>query len=151
LVSDDKSAAIGRLDGTLSYYDIATGKVIPAPKPEVAAIEPRYLQRGQTIKVKVIGKNLATATNLKTSDSRLVGKLLSEDSGRAEYVWAEITAPADLPPHSYDISIASTAGPSTAAKLHVDTLPQLSESEPNDTPASAPTVPINNGISLWGK
>src|SRR5213078_3945927 len=61
LVNEDKATAVGRLDGTINYYDIATGKIVPPPKPELATLEPRGIQRGQTIKVKITGKNLATA------------------------------------------------------------------------------------------
>src|SRR5258705_802075 len=84
LVNEDKAAAVGRLDGTINYYDIGTGKIVPPPKPELASLEPRGLQRGQTIKLKVIGKNLATSNAIKTSDPKLVAKLLSDDAGRAE-------------------------------------------------------------------
>src|SRR5207253_2384146 len=114
LVNEDKAAAVGRLDGAINYYDIATGKVVPPPKPELASIEPRGMQRGETIKIKLIGKNLATANAVKTSEPKLVAKLLGEDTGRADYLWAEITAPADLPPNSYDITIGSSGGTSNA-------------------------------------
>ncbi|HEV8608360.1 MAG TPA: c-type cytochrome domain-containing protein [Tepidisphaeraceae bacterium] len=154
LVSDDKAAAVGRLDGAINYYDIATGKIIPPPKPEITALEPRGMQRGQTIKLKITGKNLATATNIKTSEARLAGKLLPDDAGRADFLWAEITAPADLAPASYDISITTGGGTSTAQKLVVDTIPQIIETEPNDSPTAATAASAasgNVGVSFWGK
>src|SRR5205823_2995534 len=152
LVSDDKAAAVGRLDGAINYYDIATGKAIPPPKPELASLEPRGMQRGQTLKVKITGKNLATAKSIKTSDPRLVGKLLSEDEGRADYVYAELTAPADLPPNSYDITIGSTGGTSNPQKILVDTIPQVVEVEPNDSPTAATSASASAaGVSFWGK
>jgi hypothetical protein len=152
LVNEDKAAAVGRLDGAINYYDIGTGRIIPTPKPELASLEPRGMQRGLTIKIRITGKNLATASAVKTSDPRLVAKLLSDDAGRADYLWAEITAPADLLPNSYDVTVSSAGGASNAQKILVDTIPQIVESEPNDSPAAATSLSASaTGVSFWGK
>src|SRR5439155_21976438 len=85
---------------------------------------------------------------------RLVGKLLSEDEGRVDYVYAEFTAPADLPPNSYDITIGSAGGTSNAQKILVDTIPQVVEVEPNDSPTSTTSASAGanaSGVSCWGK
>jgi mono/diheme cytochrome c family protein len=152
LVNEDKAAAVGRLDGAINYYDIGTGKIVPPPKPELAALEPRGMQRGQTVKVKILGKNLATANSVKTSDAKLVAKLLSDDAGKADLLWAEITAAADLSPNSYDITVGSAGGASNAQKISIDTLPQIVETEPNDSPTAATSASASaSGVSFWGK
>src|SRR5262249_895092 len=55
---DGKAVVVGRLDGTMTYYDSHSGKDLPPPRPELIAIEPRGIERGQSVKVKLTGKNL---------------------------------------------------------------------------------------------
>src|SRR5262249_26335865 len=39
--ADDKTAVVGRLDGSMEFYEAGNGKPMPMPKPELARTEPR--------------------------------------------------------------------------------------------------------------
>ncbi|HEY1067562.1 MAG TPA: c-type cytochrome domain-containing protein, partial [Pirellulales bacterium] len=61
---DGKSLLVGRIDGSLAFYDPATGAkqadVNPMPpKPELSGVSIRGLQRGQTTTLKLTGKHLS--------------------------------------------------------------------------------------------
>jgi len=80
----------------MEYYDTKSGKVVPAPKPELVQTEPRGIQRGFEAKIKVQGSNLLSLTQLKLSNTKLSGELLSETAPKADEVWIRLTAEADL-------------------------------------------------------
>src|SRR5438552_8792036 len=48
---ENKALVVGRLDGTIEFYDAATGKSMPAANPELASAEPRGVQRGKETRV----------------------------------------------------------------------------------------------------
>lgn len=131
---DAKAVAVGRLDGGFQIYDATTGKVAMAPKPDLAALEPRGLQRGTTATLKLLGKNLA-------------GELKSEDPSikvrRIDESHAELTVPAERPPGEVELWLTGPGGDSTRAKVHVDVLPQVLETKGAVTTAALP-------VSFWG-
>ena len=88
--------ALGRLDGSLAYYDTATGKPAPAmvaaakPKnapakptmpvtPEITRLEPAGVQAGATTRVTVTGKNLAGLTEVKFGVAGLKAEIVKVD------------------------------------------------------------------------
>src|SRR5204863_2044568 len=54
-----------------------------------------------------------------------------------------------LPPGPIDLSVVGPSGESKPVKIHVDTLPQSAETEPNDSPGQA--TPVTLPVSVWGK
>ena len=77
-----KMIVAGRLDGSLGFYDAATGKVIPPSKPELTHLEPRGIQRGLTAKVKVSGNHLTGLSEVKFQNSKLTAEIVQDGSGR---------------------------------------------------------------------
>src|SRR5262249_10999122 len=75
LISHNKVAAAGRVDGTLQFYDVETGKVAPLPKPDLARLEPRAVQRGIDAKLKLDGAHLANLTQVKFSNPKITGEV----------------------------------------------------------------------------
>jgi len=130
----DKSVAVGRLDGGFQIYDAKTGKTAKAPKPEFSALEPRGLQCGTAAVFKLVGKNLAG--ELRSSDPAIKIR-------RIDDAHAEITAPAERAPGEIELWLHGAGGDSARTTLHLDTLPQVLETEGAVTPATLP-------VSFWG-
>jgi WD40 repeat protein len=150
-VSNDKALAVGRLDGTLAFYDIGTGKPIapPAPKPipktTLTGLEPRGVQRGQTVRMKLIGKDPADIKTVKTSAPKVTVTPLK---GQAV---VELAVAADAPLGAFDVSVTSAAGETQAQKFVVDDLPQVEAKRPNPSASQATvatTLPATFGGSF---
>jgi WD40 repeat protein len=141
-VSDDKMLLVGRLDGTVGFYDSKTAAEIPPPKPELTGIEPRGIQRGKTSTISLQGTHLANLTGATVSDGRLAAKVSAGSPS------IEVSCGADVAPGAYDLKVSSAGGESAAVKLFVDDLPQVSEREPNDSPASANEIVLP--ADVWG-
>lgn len=118
---------------------------IPAGKPEIFELEPRGMQRGVTMEIKLIGTNLIGLTEIKLSNPKLKGELIRENEWKTNTAWARITATADLPRNSYEISVKNTNAESSRLKLYVDDLPTVYESATNKMPA------LKLPISFWGR
>ncbi|HYV30652.1 MAG TPA: WD40 repeat domain-containing protein, partial [Candidatus Binatia bacterium] len=135
-----KSFAAGRLDGTVEFYEGEKGQHLPPPAPELQAIEPRGLQRGNSGRFKLTGKHLAGITNVVTSTPQLTAVLLPERK-KAEVI-VEVTAGAQLARGGYGLSLAGPGGESPKLKIFVDDLPQVFQAQAGNA-ASLP-------VSFWG-
>jgi hypothetical protein len=143
---EDKLAVVGRLDGSIQFYDATNGKVAPPPKPQLVRAEPRGIQRGTTEKIKLIGSNLVELTELKSHDSKLTGSLIESPKDDPNAAFISLTAAPDMPRGSYELSILGKRGESGRIKIHVDDLPQVYDS--ND--ALARTVNLDAlPVSFW--
>jgi WD40 repeat protein len=145
---DGKKLAVGRLDGTYALYDAASGQPVPVPKPELTAIEPRGLQRGATTRVKLTGKALRELAAVGFNHASLSGRIVAAGEENSAEAWAEITPAADLPPGAYELTVSNSGGTSGAVRVFIDDIPQVTESEPNDAPASATAAALP--ASFWG-
>jgi WD40 repeat protein len=145
-VSDNKGLAVGRLDGKIEFYDTTSGKVLPPPKPELTRVQPRGFQRGHSTRLKLTGSNLLGVTELKLHHAKLKGELSTPQGGTAANELAiTVTAEADLPRGSYEISVKGAGGESGRLKVHVDDLPQLQEGT-----SAATNIVANLPVSAWG-
>src|SRR5579862_159919 len=131
---DGKLVAVGRLDGSFQLYDATTGQPAAVPKPELAALEPRGIQRGGTNVFRLIGKN--TAGDLKSTDAAV--RIRRLDDARVE-----IGVPADRAPGELEFWLSGPGGESARVKLQVDTLPQVPKTDGTVTTAALPA-------SFWG-
>ena len=147
LGTDNKTLLVGRLDGSFAFYDDTNGQLIPPPKPELAALSPRGIQRGASTRVKLTGKNLLNASSVELNESKLQAKIFP-GGDRADEAWIEITLAADLPRGTYQVAVVNEGGKSGTLPIEVDDLPQLAETEANNSPKNAPAVPLPAGI--WG-
>jgi sugar lactone lactonase YvrE len=151
---------LGRLDGSLVSYDLASGKsteqdaekpaaVAPAKKPvapakpELIRLIPRGVQSGSATKVKVIGKHLQGLQSVKSGRLALNAKILSVNpEGTA--VELEVTAEQSLGRIPVEISLVTPAGETMKQKLYVDDLPQQAVNQAQAI--KLPALPVN----LWG-
>ncbi|MCI0536912.1 MAG: pre-peptidase C-terminal domain-containing protein [Verrucomicrobiales bacterium] len=141
---DDKTAAVGRLDGSLEFYEASNGKPMPMPKPELARAEPRGVQRSVATKIKLAGRNLFGLAEVKFSNDKLRGELLKEQSNSNE-TWISVKAASDLPRGSYELWLVSTNGESGKLKLHVDDVPQVASAKAVSGPQPLESLPV----SVW--
>ena len=162
------SVIVGRPDGSVDFFDAGSGAVKPPPpavKPEITAVEPRGIQLGATTRIKLAGKNLAEVTEAKAHQPTLKATLLPDPPPQADAVWVELSATKPLDPGGYNITVKSAGGESDRIKVYVEDLPQVAESEPNNTvntataltvtaapiTASPPTAPGTSvPVSFWG-
>ncbi|HKQ38741.1 MAG TPA: c-type cytochrome domain-containing protein, partial [Verrucomicrobiae bacterium] len=141
-LSQSKSLLVGRLDGSMEFYDVTSGKVVLPAKPELVRTEPRGIQRGVETRLKLIGSNLLTLKEIHLHNPKLTGALLKDPAPKAEEAWIQLSAAADLPRGPYEISVVGAGGESGTIKIHVDSLPQVSERETN----LIKSLPMN----IWG-
>jgi len=161
---DSKSIAVGRLDGTLGFYDLAGKNLVvataprrkskkmkavkpPSDKPEIARLQPRGMQRGTELTVKVIGVNLLGLTAVKSSNPKLSVTLTNEAMGTETEIWLKIKATADLPRGEYNISLTNEKGEGSPAKLYIGHLPHVYESETNKP---GTTRFVSWPLTYWG-
>jgi WD40 repeat protein len=154
-VRNGKAIGVGRLDGSFGIYDLdgkpvalaASANVVqarpPTGKPEITRIEPRGMQRGTALKIKIAGTNLDNLTNVILNNPKLSGRL--EPGADLTEAWITVKAAADLPQGAYDLSVANAGGESGKVKLEVGRLPHVFESQ-SDSAGSVLSLPV----TYWG-
>lgn len=139
-LSQSKTILVGRLDGSMEFYDATSGKVALPAKPALIRADPPGIQRGIETRIKLTGSNLFSLKEWKLHNPRLQGSLLADPKPKANEAWIQLTAADDLARGTYEISVIGPGGESGQLKIHVDSLPQIVERDKTDT------LPIN----LWG-
>jgi hypothetical protein len=139
---DDKLLLVGRLDGSVGYYDPASGAELPPPKPELASVEPAGIQIGQSVTLRLKGKHLSGINGASFSDPKLSAKVVDKAT-------LELTAAADLKPGTYELKVQGPGGQSGAVQLYVDDLPQVFGNGPNDSTERATIADLP--ADYWGK
>lgn len=153
MTMDRKLLIVGRLDGSVGYYQTADGKIAPPAPPGLAAIEPRGARSGAESPLKLRGKNLSAARAVKTNHPQLTAVIEPAPKGDGQSASAEqlairLTAGAEVPRGPYEIWLEGEGGSSAKLPLHIDDLPQIVEVEPNDFPAQATAGPAP--ADFWG-
>jgi WD40 repeat protein len=162
---DHAQLAVGRYDGALVFLDEATGKVQSEPLPEkpkpptIAKMIPNWSQRGRTIRVTFEGKHLEGATELTSSNPKIVGKLAASPKsapltlpsppggeGKGEGVQFDLTLPDDLSAGAYQLGLKSPVGPGNSLPFIVDLYPAVEEKEPNDSPRTGQKIGLPAAI-----
>jgi WD40 repeat protein len=144
-INENKAVAVGRLDGTFAFYNSESGEALAPPKPELARVEPRGLQRGITTKLKLVGKHLQNASAIKFSDTNLSANILNDPAPKPTELWIEVTSASTLTGSIHELSAVTPAGETAKQKLHIDDLPQLVETE-SASAQKLSTLPI----TIWG-
>ncbi|HEX3726566.1 MAG TPA: hypothetical protein VHV08_10005, partial [Pirellulales bacterium] len=153
LSPDGKQLAVGRLDGSLAYYDTTSGQLIPPPpppKPELASLSPRYAQSGSTNRLILSGKYLTGPVTVKTSHEKLLAKIVDQPEGSqvGQQLVVDVAPATELVRGRYEIWVAAPGGESAHQALFVDDLAQVAENEPNDALAQANAAAQGSGV--WG-
>jgi len=146
---------LGRLDGSLGAYELATGngetasvppatKTMPPGKPELLRFEPRGLQSGVTTRIKVYGKNLAGLQSVKSTHDGVRASIVSVSADGAMADLDIFTGKGVTITHA-DLSLVTPGGETIKQKLLVDDLPQIV------VPASPQSTVLEYlPINAWG-
>jgi len=114
---------------------------IPPGKPEIFQLEPRGIQRGIAVKIKIIGTNLVGLIELKLHNPQLKGELVNNPAPTSTEAWIKLTTTTNLARGAYEISVKNTNAESSKLQLYVDDLPQVYELAPTK-PKNASPAPI---------
>lgn len=162
--TDNKTIAIGRLDGSLGFYDLTGKKQMvaaaaakkskkmkaakpPSDKPDITRLQYHGMQRGTELTMKAIGANFLGLTAVKSSNPKLTVVLTNQAMATETETWLHVKAAADLPRGEYTIWLANEKGDGNAAKLYIGHLPHVFESE-NNKPGTIQFV--SWPLSYWG-
>ncbi len=126
-------------------YAAEAPKKMAAPKPTLERAEIRGLHRGVTSQVKLIGKDLAALTEIKSHSAEVKARLLTEPKPTATAAWAELTVSEKAARAPIEVSVLNAQGESARIKLHVDVLPQIVES--TNVVTSLTSLPVG----VWGE
>lgn len=151
---------LGRLDGTIQQYVVATGKPVAVSretaegkdaarkasarvmKPEITRIFPKGVRSGGATRLRVTGKHLQSLHAFRAEQGRIHGKVISSnDAGTSAEV--EVTVEGEVPRSQVAFKAVTAGGESAPVKLLVDYLPQLT-SVPDA--GGLPHEPVN----AWG-
>jgi hypothetical protein len=148
--------ALGRLDGSLGFYDAATGQAAakappvvmkptpPMPKiPEIARLEPRGVQSGATTTLKLTGKNLAGIKEVRFTNPGVKATVTQDEKGMGTEL--TVTTEATVPRAQIEMSVVTATGESAKQKLLVDYLPQI-VAPVSKEPLALTKLPVN----VWG-
>lgn len=106
-----------------------------AQAPEIGSAMPCGGQRGTTVVLKIDGKNLQGATALLGGSGIRVVAATVNPSGDQLGLTLEVARDAALGPH--DLRIGTSKGVAPPLRIWIDSFPEITETEPNDTPATA--------------
>ncbi|MCS1406930.1 MAG: hypothetical protein M2R45_00086 [Verrucomicrobia subdivision 3 bacterium] len=143
---EDKKIAVGRLDGTIGYYQSQDGKVALPPKPEIARLSPFGVQRGILTHIRVEGKNLGNIESINFDSPALHAAVIPEESTESAGLELLVFSPESLELGKYPLTIKTAHGASNKVSLHVDNLPQVAEIKETKGAQQLSQLPVN----VWG-
>jgi WD40 repeat protein len=147
-VAEDKQLAIGRLDGSISYYDSSNAKVIAPPKPEIARLIPHGIRRGEVTRLLVEGKHLNGAESIRFESDALQAAIVPNGIKTEHQIEILVFSKQSLTLGAHSLQVTTQQGDSNKLKLHIDHLPQVSEeSQSLSIVQPSNTLPLN----IWGR
>src|SRR5438445_797298 len=81
-----------------------------ARQPELSGVEPRGIQRGRTVRIKLLGSKLADVSAVKSHDPRVTAEIADDAEAAPNQVWVNVTTPNDLPRGAYELWLANPNG-----------------------------------------
>jgi hypothetical protein len=113
-----------------------SGSAFAGP-PTIRELRPWGAQRGQTITLTIVGDQLDSGSEM---FSGVPGKLHGQAGGNGAQLTVQLEVAADAAVGVYPIRLRTSGGLSNVLLFSVGDLPEVAESEPNDTiPATAST------------
>ncbi|HTG44893.1 MAG TPA: c-type cytochrome domain-containing protein [Verrucomicrobiae bacterium] len=142
---DNKGLAVGRLDGSLAFYNQQNGSVLDVPKPELIAVEPRGVQRGVETQVRLTGKNLARVDQANFGNSAIAAEVIEEPDSGGSSLRLRIHPSPTIPRGKYEFSVSGLNGASGMISIYIGDLPHTQETE-SGNPQSIAATPV----TIWG-
>ena len=118
------------------------------PQIQITAVFPAGAQQGSSVDVAITaGSNMDEAAELVFSHPGLSATAKLDAKGEPIANQFVVSVSADTQPGLYDVRLKGLFGISNPRIFRVDTLPEIQEAEPNNTPAQAQTVAINSIVN----
>jgi hypothetical protein len=144
---DRGQVAVGRFDGVLTLFDVATGKpsseplpVKPHP-PVLERMEPSAATRSSSVRIRLVGKYLTGLTAVNVPVPGSVATLLP--SANPHEVVVEFAIPSSAPAGNYAVTVTGPAGQSNSVEFIVDAFTPVSEaSAPHSSPGTGQQVTL---------
>lgn len=144
----DGMLVVGRADGSLAYYDPATGKPAALSRLELTRTEPRGVQRGVQTQVRLVGQPLERVTVILVHRE---GKLWSASAPERTdgSLWLTLAPPADEEPQAWEISVGDGSTESGRIKVWVDDLRQQTVASVNAADPEVQSPDVTLPTSVW--
>jgi WD40 repeat protein len=154
--TDKAQLVTGRVDGSFSIYESATGKMVMAPapvkpamalKPELARVAPHAAHIGGQLIVSIAGKNFSADMQVMASHPGIKAQL-AMNTVKPTTARVKITAGPEVPRGAHEVWLKSPAGESARMKIYADDIaPMVTKAADFKTGAlSVAALPA----SLWG-
>jgi hypothetical protein len=114
------------------------------PLPRLLTTMPMGGQVGTQVEIKISGEHLDEADQLVFSDKRLTATRKLDAAGLPEPDRYIVTIPADCQPGLYETRIMTRLGISSSRAFCVGTVPEVMQTKPNTTLATALELPLNS-------
>jgi hypothetical protein len=138
-------AAQVRLLSACLALSFATAASAELPWSRLDALFPAGAKAGTSIQMRLTGSELENTTSLRFSHPGITATRVP-GSSPAENLF-QVQVAAETPPGLYDVTAAGDLGLSNARTFAVGQRNELTESEPNDVPATATTVSVGSTIN----
>jgi len=163
LLADERLIA-GRLDGSLGFYDVVSGKPVTAAantkpeaakpvkpadakmtgKPELVRAVPRGMKIGGTTRISVVTKTIPDVKSVNFSSPLIKAEIVDVKADGSGFGFS-ITTDSALKQGAYDFSVVSGAGETAKLKLYADPLPQIVSAK-----SEQPMVLKDEPVNVWG-
>ena len=140
----DQQLVIGRLDGSIAYYESANGKRVTPPKPSIARMIPQGIPRGAITRVAIEGQHLSGVDAIEFKNPLLHAALAPSGNHTSERLEILIFSDEKTPLGSNHLQLRNELGSSERHEFYIDKFPQIVVNEASQgakTPLSA--LPIN--------
>jgi hypothetical protein len=114
------------------------------PAPRLLTTMPMGGQRGTQVEIVITGEHLDDVSDLTFSDARLTATPKLSADGQPVPNRYVVSIAADCPPGIYEARVMSRLGLSSSRVFSVGSLPEVVQTQPNTSLATAMTLPMNS-------
>ena len=140
---DQKGVIVGRMDGSIAYYERDSGMRINPPAPLLTGFDPRGVERGSTVRIRLLGQHLHDLQSVRSTNTDLKVRLVAQ-TDQPGVALIEVEAPPTLFRGAYPIAVSSGHGDSGWQNIWVDTIPQVAMAHLERT------ILTNTPVACWG-
>lgn len=155
---DGKHLAVGRYDGSISIFDLTTGKealalrkvpvAAAAAKPELVRnatlnpLSPRGAPRGAKVRLSLSGLGVGQATSVVFAEPGLSATLIPRAKPDPNAIDVELAVAADARVGAHRLGVITPLGVPPFQTFVISRHPEANEKEPNDEPANVAPTPL---------
>lgn len=128
----------------LSMQSVSPAQSVGLPAPRLLTTMPMGGTVGTQVEIKITGENLDDADQLAFSDRRITAVRKLDAAGKPEPDKYVVTIAADCPTGLYEARIMTRLGISSSRVFCVGSLPEVTQTKPNTTLATAMELTLNS-------